>query len=1468
MKKKNHRSLQAIFTALALSMVAQPTLAADAASKLSQKKPGQTANFITPLKAAARAASRDLWGYMYYAKAWPTESHQYGFMAFDAATASNFRDLRTETERNSLPNGGSSYRNGKYDLINYKRSGNSLLLTHYQFNTERNWTSVFAPETVNDMSLLATETATSQVSGKVYGQFYTADMAAFEFGVIDYDKMERTTIAPSLHKYVAMGITSTERVYGVATDGFLYEIDTKTGEEKMIGATGVYVAPSSELSYGQSGEIDQDDDTFYWASFDANQHGALYTVDLSTGLATLVADFPHNELIYGLAVPELTPADGAPAAPTAVSTSFSNASTTGTLTINAPTKTYGGQTLSGSLSYSVRLGTEEIATGTISAGSSKDVNVTVPEGMNYFSVTLSNASGKSKPTFVSAYVGYDVPRQTSFARLKIDDSGNATVTWGAPTAGQNGGYLGTLKYDVVRYPDGKKVATGVSGTSYTDKIEGRRLQNYYYGVTPINGTQRGPERRTGAVRYGDNIETPYLETFSTQDAFDLFSTIDAKSDGNTWEWDDETLAAKLSTSEKAVDDWLVTPPVQLKANHAYEVEFKASKSLSYYNPSIEAYWGNSASVSALTNTFLTKTALPSTSLTTYKGEIRSSKDQLFYLGIHGIANMGEGRITVDDFSITDQGCLDGPEAVENLVITPDATTALKARLSFRLATKNVAGNSVAPITKVVVERDGTVVKEFGSSAAGSTLTCDDDSPVAGFNNYTITAYTAAGAGRPVTKTAYVGLDTPSVPTGVKSTDKSTCVQIDWDAASQTGTNGGAVITSDVTFNVYRLRNVGGKVSQQLIGSTKQNTYTDNIDMTSGAQELCMYAVSGKNSKGESAMAATQSLLSGKAYDLPFTSDFVEADDAPLWWSLTADTDNNIGFVQNTQTSSDGDNQSLCYTSANNTRVVDITSGKINLAGVSNPQVVFSHAGTTGKNGRLDVYVQGSELQQQLIGTIDYSQIAKAEDWQRTAFGIPAKYASERYVTLTFKAQSDVFGVVRLDDVCVRNVYDNDLAVNISAPEQMKRGEKTAIAVSVSNNGQKEAKGYTVSLTAGGTKVYEQTFDETLSPLQTKTVNVDVTSMPTEQGKQLQIVARVDYAADEYTADNTQTVNVQLVDSDIPQPQNLTAEKGEGSITLNWSAPDAFSKRTTEDFENYDNWTIDHFGSWQTYTSKIGSTTGGWWGSMGMPFPHENEGYTYIIFNPDAIQDGITRQNSSICPHSGEKCVMAMYSYDIVNKKGVYYDTDNWLISPMLSGKSQSMMFWANNAQPDMNNIRYPQTFEVWYSDKTTDHADFKKLDTFTHSSAAWDIYTSELPEGALYFAIRWSTSSNDAYCLLLDDIIYYRGYGKLKGYNVYCNDKLVKTLDADATTVTLDFDPTVWNNNVYSVSAVFDGGESEGATNDDCIVTGINSIGNDGTIAPFDVYTVDGTLVKKGCTSTSELKKGVYVVNGRKFVKK
>ena len=48
--------------------------------------------------------------------------------------------------------------------------------------------------------------------------------------------------------------------------------------------------------------------------------------------------------------------------------------------------------------------------------------------------------------------------------------------------------------------------------------------------------------------------------------------------------------------------------------------------------------------------------------------------------------------------------------------------------------------------------------------------------------------------------------------------------------------------------------------------------------------------------------------------------------------------------------------------------------------------------------------------------------------------------------------------------------------------------------------------------------------------------------------------------------------------------------------------------------------------------------------------------------------------------------------------------------------------------------------------------------------------------------------------------------------------------------------------------------------------TGINDINKAETTMTGDIYSIDGKLVKKGAHSLSGLNKGVYIMNGKKYV--
>ena len=105
----------------------------------------------------------------------------------------------------------------------------------------------------------------------------------------------------------------------------------------------------------------------------------------------------------------------------------------------------------------------------------------------------------------------------------------------------------------------------------------------------------------------------------------------------------------------------------------------------------------------------------------------------------------------------------------------------------------------------------------------------------------------------------------------------------------------------------------------------------------------------------------------------------------------------------------------------------------------------------------------------------------------------------------------------------------------------------------------------------------------------------------------------------------------------------------------------------------------------------------------------------------------------------------------------YYNgpADSWLVSPVLSGKEQTITFWARIFTTDYT----PETFEVLYTTGDIDREDFSNsvssfqlAKSYSSATTTWTEYSATLPAGAKYFAIRHT--SNDIYGMMIDDVTY------------------------------------------------------------------------------------------------------------------
>ena len=305
----------------------------------------------------------------------------------------------------------------------------------------------------------------------------------------------------------------------------------------------------------------------------------------------------------------------------------------------------------------------------------------------------------------------------------------------------------------------------------------------------------------------------------------------------------------------------------------------------------------------------------------------------------------------------------------------------------------------------------------------------------------------------------------------------------------------------------------------------------------------------------------------------------------------------------------------------------------------------------------------------------------------------------------------------------------------------------------------------------------------------------------------------------------------------------------------WTAPADDTETISDGFEDYQAWSIDNFGDWTGIDGDQGET-----GRLVLDYTYENQGepFSFIIWEPKMLASDVFEEHPDFMPHSGDKYAAAFYSYGADD----YYEADNWLISPLLSGDKQTIKFWAKNNSRDGEMLA--EDMELMYSTEGKAITEFKTVKTENLNSGEWTEISFEVPEGAKHFAIHQVTARGGA-ALFIDDVEYTAGAGTLTGYNVYRDGTLVGTVEADKSVYT-DV-PENDGTYTYAVTALYGDSESAPTTASPVIVTAIDEV-EAAEGQNLKVHTIDGKLVGTGLDSTSKLKGGIYIVNDKKKVVK
>lgn len=204
-------------------------------------------------------------------------------------------------------------------------------------------------------------------------------------------------------------------------------------------------------------------------------------------------------------------------------------------------------------------------------------DATATQGVHVYYVIPCRVKGeKGVMESWRAFTGRDVPGMVENVTLTKNSNTSLTLKWEKPEFGKNDGWFdqNNIKYNVVRYPDKKKVATGVTETELTDNELGN-IELYYYLITAVTSDGEGVATTSPEVMAGSSYKTPYSTEFVNKAEADQWTVVDANQDGTKFDYRDymEPYGLMMYASEYGSNDYVISPAISMKGGTAYKVKF-------------------------------------------------------------------------------------------------------------------------------------------------------------------------------------------------------------------------------------------------------------------------------------------------------------------------------------------------------------------------------------------------------------------------------------------------------------------------------------------------------------------------------------------------------------------------------------------------------------------------------------------------------------------------------------------------------------------------------------------------------------------------------------------------------------------------------------------------------------------------------------------------------------------------------
>ncbi|MEZ3577105.1 MAG: choice-of-anchor J domain-containing protein [Muribaculaceae bacterium] len=1197
----------------------------------------------------------------------------------------------------------------------------------------------------------------------------------YYFGTMDTSSGFLTQIfsakADKMTGWHSLASTPEGRLYAIDNNGVLLSVDKKTGTTTEIASTGLH----SELT--TSGEIDPETGRYMFIACNATK-STLYSIDLATAKAEKVYDFGDGEQIFAMHFQQPAITDTKPSPVRSFNVVFDGESLEGTVKFNAPVTDDNWEQGSGPLTYYVYVDGVEIAKGETSyaaSGISVPVSVAAPGLYEFSAKVVTPGNAVSEISKKEIWVGKDIPGNVTNFKAAYDGTTFA-LTWDAPT-GMHGGWFDAsqLTYTITMQPGGEVIANAVSGTSFSyPYAKPSELTTVSFEITPASEGSTFEPVSSNPLVIGDAPEPPFEENFDNGEAKG-FTVIDGNNDGVCFVF--ENGAAKLNFGHEGYNmipssDWLVLPPLKLKGGHAYYISFDAYGTYAMYDEKVAAYVGQSATpISFITGTEIiapTRVECDATNPLKLGTYFTPATDGEYYIGIYGCSDADKYALNIDNVKVSAGVPASAPAAVTELTAIPGKNGQIALTLTYKAPTLNFVGGQLEKLTKVEIYRDD-VLAGTQTPKMGETSEWADPEPSEGDHTYRLVPYNGDTPGDPSTIKTHIGIDKPMPTKSITfayGRHKSEAV-LTWEPVT-TDINGGELTADQVTYKVYRVHN---RDQVMLAEGLTECTYTDEFGNSFMPQTAAYYSVVATTKAGDGDPTNTEFCCLGRDYPLPFTESFANGQLAhAVWitgnesqnsaWNINEDTDQ-VYF-----TSQDKDNGYLYFYTYSGTDKGSFYSGRISLEDVPDAELRFyavtpnPYAGST-ITVRID---PGTGFEDVETFTLFADEGCNMQ-WKLFKVNL-GKYAGKS-IRLAFAVET-VTPFVAIDNITIRGIWKDDLAVSsLSAPASARPGIPFEIAATIANEGSQAQTDYTVTLFRNGEAVATHP-GTAIDP--DKTSVVTFTETANSLWDNVTYHVSVDLASDAAMANNTSAEAIVAIrQHKVPSPTELEGILENNKAKLEWLIPDLESGKADiavdGGMDEVSSFAIglphsqlgadDNVGDWMMVDVDGLPTLS----DTNLEYPNKCKPAAFIAFDNNVIGWEMFEDNDG-----DGKSFIAWASVGGRN--------NDWLISPRLSGKAQTISFYAKSLMDS------PESFEVLASSDMRDINAFSIIgERRTAQTGAWGKVEVEIPDGTLYFAIRYV--SYDNFALLVDDFNFVAAGPtvglELTGYNVYCNDAKVNT---------------------------------------------------------------------------------------------